>query len=75
MEVVKITSDLAHLLASDDAFPSLLSSVTQFTKANLESLKNCSPKAEYHELCGSFLFARYKVEAQGLFYRYALEAY
>ena len=45
MEVVKITSDLAHLLASDDTFPSQLSSVPQFTKANPESLNNCFPKA------------------------------
>ena len=41
MEVVKITSDLAPLLVSDGALPSPISS----TKANLESLKNCSPKS------------------------------
>jgi len=57
-----------HLLATNDAFLSPVSSVPQCTKANLKCLKKFSPKVEFHKLSGSFLFtrSRYKVCFTGM---------
>ena len=59
---------IMHLLTTDDAFPSPVSSVPQCTKANLKCLKKLFPELNFT----SFLvLSLYKVKVQGLFYRYA----